>query len=149
MDSTQPRRYHLARTGEVFTNAIGWPLGRSTWRRRVWRPALVRAGLLGKVIQEAPKEYRAAWTDDTGTDASAVFRTEPEAVNEVARKAAGGLRFHDLRHSYATWLVYDGVPINDAQLLLGHSRPSTTLDLYTHCQRELDSRVGDLFAEFR
>jgi integrase len=142
------RRYQPARTGEVFTNMIGGPLRRSTWRRRVWRPALVRAGLLGKVVQEGPKQYRAAWTDDTGTDASAVFRTEPEAVNEVARKAAGGLRFHDLRHSYATWLVYDGVPINDAQRLLGHSRPSTTLDLYTHYQRELDPRVGELFAEF-
>jgi len=77
-----------------------------------------------------------------------VFRTEPGAVNEVARKCAGGLRFHDLRHSYATWLVYDEVPINDAQRLLGHERPSTTLDLYTHYQREIDARVGELFAEF-
>jgi hypothetical protein len=49
---------------------------------------------------------------------------------------------------YATWLVSDGVPINDAQRLLGHARASTTLDLYTHHQRELDHRVGDLFADF-
>jgi integrase len=77
-----------------------------------------------------------------------VFYTEPGAVNEVAKKCTGGLRFHDLRHSYATWLVYDGVPINDAQRLLGHERPSTTLDLYTHYQREVDARVGELFAEF-
>jgi integrase len=83
-----------------------------------------------------------------GVGRSAVFPTEAEAVNEVARNAAGGLRFHDLRHSYATWLVSDGVPINDAQRLLGHERPSTTLDLYTHYQRELDPRVGELFAEF-
>ena len=103
---------------------------------------------MGNVIQEGPKEYRATWHDDAGADQSSVFSTEAGAVNEVARIAAGGLRFHDLRHSYATWLVYDGVPINDAQRLLGHERPSTTLDLYTHYQRELDPRVGDLFAEF-
>jgi integrase len=34
------------------------------------------------------------------------------------------------------------------QRLLGHSRPSTTLDLYTHYQQELDPRVGDLFDAF-
>ena len=49
----------------------------------------------------------------------------------VARNQAGGLRFHDLRHSYATWLVDDGVPPNMVQRVMGHERSSTTLDLYT------------------
>ena len=44
---------------------------------------------------------------------------------------AGGLRYHDLRHSYATWLVDDGVPPNMVQRVMGHERSSTTLDLYT------------------
>ncbi|WP_344253782.1 tyrosine-type recombinase/integrase, partial [Pseudonocardia hydrocarbonoxydans] len=41
---------------------------------------------------------------------------------------------HQLRnpgHSYATWLVDDGVPINMVQQVMGHERSSTTLDLYT------------------
>ena len=38
---------------------------------------------------------------------------------------------HDLRHSYATWLVDDGVPVNMVQRVMGHERSSTTLDLYT------------------
>ncbi len=42
------------------------------------------------------------------------------------------LRFHDLRHCYATWLISDGVPVNIVQKLLGHSRASVTLDRYTH-----------------
>ena len=53
------------------------------------------------------------------------------AVAHVARSQAGGLRFHDLRHSYATWLVDDGVPPNMVQRVMGHERSSTTLDLYT------------------
>jgi integrase len=52
-------------------------------------------------------------------------------VNQAARYQAGGLRFHDLRHSYATWLVDDGVPPNMVQRVVGHERSSTTLDLYT------------------
>jgi hypothetical protein len=52
-------------------------------------------------------------------------------VNHVARHRAGGLRFHDLRHSYATWLVDDGVPPNMVQRVMGHERATTALDLHT------------------
>jgi len=34
-------------------------------------------------------------------------------------------------HSYATWLVDDGVPVNMVQKVMGHERSSTTLNLYT------------------
>ena len=37
------------------------------------------------------------------------------------------MRFHDLRHSYATWLVSDGVPVNIVSRLMGHEQISTTL----------------------
>jgi len=60
-----------------------------------------------------------------------VVATEAAAVRLVARNQAGGLRFHDLRHSYATWLVDDGVPPNMVQRVMGHERSSTTMDLYT------------------
>jgi integrase len=60
-----------------------------------------------------------------------LFASEAAAVNHVARHQIGGLRFHDLRHSYATWLVDDGVPVNMVQRVLGHERSSTALNLYT------------------
>ena len=40
------------------------------------------------------------------------------------------LRFHDLRRSYATWLVDDEVPPNMVQRVMGHEHVSTTLQLY-------------------
>ena len=52
-------------------------------------------------------------------------------MQHVARHRSGGLRLHDLRHSYATWLVDDGVPPNMVQRVMGQERASTTLDLYT------------------
>jgi hypothetical protein len=38
---------------------------------------------------------------------------------EPCRQApGGGLRFHDLHHSYGTWLVDDGVPVNTLQRVI-------------------------------
>ena len=57
------------------------------------------------------------------------------------------LRFHDLRHSYATWLVANGVPVNGVSRLKGHEQISTTLDRYTHDARDYaDLRVRQVFA---
>lgn len=90
----------------------------------------MRAGLLG-LVEPAGEKFRAEWTDAAGVPGSAMFQRESAAVLHVARNQADGLRFHDLRHSYATWLVDDGVPVNMVQRVLGHERSSTTLDLYT------------------
>lgn len=42
------------------------------------------------------------------------------------------LRFHDLRHSCATFLYNIGIEGKDIQLWLGHSDIGTTLNIYTH-----------------
>jgi integrase len=46
-----------------------------------------------------------------------------------SRGGVPAIVIHD--HSYATWLVDDGVPVNMVQRVMGHQRSSTTLDLYT------------------
>ena len=88
----------------------------------------MRAGLLGKVVQESPEQYKATWRDSAGREQSNTFASEREAIAEIARRASDGLRFHDLRHPYATWLVSDGVPVNDVQRIMGHEqrRPHST-----------------------
>jgi integrase len=117
--------------GLVFANEAGQPVRRTLFRTRVWKPSLVRAGLLGKVTEVGPKTYNGEWTDKSGRNHSEPFRSYAAAVKAVAHGAAGGITFHDLRHSYATWLVDDGVPVNMAQKVLGHENASTTLQLYT------------------
>lgn len=54
----------------------------------------------------------------------------------AARQAAGlpGVRLHDLRHSYATWLAAAGVPLTGIRDLLGHSSLAVT-SRYAHSAR--------------
>ena len=114
----------------LFGNEVGAAHRRTNFRSRVWRPSLVRAGQLGAVIRDGDR-WVASWTGDDGRPVRATMDSESAAVAEVARLQTGGLRYHDLRHSYATWLVDDGVPPNMVQRVMGHERASTTLDLYT------------------
>lgn len=131
----------------VFRDGVGRPLRRSNFRRRVWLPSLVRAGLLGQVVEVGPHRFRAVWPDRDGIEWSAEFTTEREAAACVAIKAVGGMRFHDLRHAYATWLVTDGVPINVVQRVMGHEQASTTLNRYTHTPDDYADRVLAAFGD--
>lgn len=46
------------------------------------------------------------------------------------------LHFHSLRHTFASWLVQDGVSLFEVQQLLGHSSPRVT-EVYSHLQPEM------------
>lgn len=45
------------------------------------------------------------------------------------------IRFHDLRHTFATRLFENDVPPKTVQTLLGHSDIATTLNIYTHVMK--------------
>lgn len=45
------------------------------------------------------------------------------------------LHFHSLRHTFASWLVQDGVSLYEVQKLLGHSNIAVT-QIYSHLQPE-------------
>jgi integrase len=58
-------------------------------------------------------------------------------------------RFHDLRHSCATLLIAQGVPLKTVSDILGHSSIQITADIYGHSQndqkRDATEQLGQLF----
>jgi integrase len=56
---------------------------------------------------------------------------------------------HSLRHSYASWLAAQGVPAHELAGALGHTRPSTTLDLYSHVMPHRRRVAADALDEMR
>jgi len=46
------------------------------------------------------------------------------------------IRFHDLRHTAASLMLNRGIPIVVVSKMLGHSKPSVTLNIYAHCVSE-------------
>ncbi|MBA2528502.1 MAG: site-specific integrase [Euzebyales bacterium] len=87
----------------VWTAAQGGPLSYTNFRRRVWQPAVMAAGI----------------------DAS--------------------LRFHDLSHTCASWLIARGGTARAVMAWMGHSTIKVTFDRYGHLfPHELENLAASL-----
>ena len=80
----------------------------------------------------------------------------PDSVNHMLQrvlKRAGlpQVRFHDLRHTFATLALQNGVDIKTVSGMLGHFSAGFTLDTYTHvttpAQREAANTMGSVLQQ--
>ena len=53
------------------------------------------------------------------------------------------IRFHDLRHSCATYLLSRNKHIKKVQELLGHSQSGITMDTYSHLLPGMQDELAD------
>ncbi len=64
------------------------------------------------------------------------YFTRPGMLKEFHKKQVEAgmeqIRLHDLRHSHASWLLNQNLPIIVISKRLGHKNPSTTLRIYSH-----------------
>jgi integrase len=51
---------------------------------------------------------------------------------------------HDLRHTHATFLLLDGVPVTLVSKRLGHAKVSITLDTYSHILPGFEHRAVEI-----
>ena len=58
------------------------------------------------------------------------------------------IRFHDLRHTFATHALTSGVDAKTLSGILGHTNASFTLDTYTHVTKDMQKQAANVVGGF-
>lgn len=70
-------------------------------------------------------------------------------LKEILKKAnLPDIRFHDLRHTFATHAIANGVDAKTLSNILGHTNASFTLDTYTHITTDMQQNASDIVGSF-
>lgn len=60
----------------------------------------------------------------------------------LERAGCKKIRFHDLRHTFATLSLENGMDVKTFSAMLGHVSAATTLDIYTHVTGDMQSEAA-------
>jgi len=76
----------------------------------------------------------------------------PESISQLfvrtqRRSGLPRIRFHDLRHTHASLLVANGVPIKVVTERLGHAHPAFTMHTYQHLLPGMSAEAATRFAD--
>lgn len=106
--------------------------------------------------QDAQREALGdAWADKDGR----VFTTDtgkpifPDSVTQwfskfVKRSGLPKVTVHSLRHTYATLMIADGVPLVAVSKQMGHAQTSTTANIYAHAIASAQAKAMETFDRF-
>jgi len=113
---------------------------------------------VSEILEEFIKHHKSKWMFPSPVDNSKPLN--PLSVNRKCRKIleranCKQVRFHDLRHTFATLSLENGMDIKTLSSMIGHSTVATTLDVYSHISDEMlssaalkiDGRMGRAITE--
>ena len=66
----------------------------------------------------------------------------------LKRAGLPSIRFHDLRHTFATHALASGVDVKTLSGILGHTKAAFTLDTYTHTTGDMQKRASEVVGDF-
>lgn len=92
-------------------------------------------------------DFVCCWENGNPLDTAYLSRKFSEILKENKLPV---IRFHDLRHSTASYLLKLGVSMKEISVWLGHSDISTTMNIYSHVDIEMKknaaNKINDLFS---
>ena len=79
--------------------------------------------------------------------------TTPDSVVKLHEKILKDaelehIRFHDLRHTFATLALQNGVDVKTVSSMLGHYDAGFTLRTYTHATRQMQNQAAETMGNF-
>ena len=126
---------------------VSVPKTKASIRRLVLPPGVV------EVLRQYQKTVDSRWMfpspvkEDMSMTPGAVRRRLQIILERAGCKR---IRFHDLRHTFATLSLESGMDVKTLSAMLGHVSAATTLDIYTHITNpmrseaaaKIDQRIG-------
>ena len=100
-----------------------------------------RQELQKAVIGDRWQEHDLIFTSSVGTPCDA-SNLRVDFLKLLEKAGLQRIRFHDLRHTAASIMLNNGIPIIVVSKILGHSKPSITLDIYGHLFHEMQSEAA-------
>ena len=110
------------------------PKTKNSIRKLVLPPAVVQ------VLREYRKSVHSRWMfpspvlEDMPLNPGSVYDRLQLILEHANCKQ---VRFHDLRHTFATLALQNGMDVKTLSAMLGHVSAATTLDIYTHSTSEM------------
>ena len=137
------------RTGELHINKQVYPVGGKLITSEPKTKAANRTIILPPAMVEVLLEYR------KGVFSDLMFpsRIKPDQPIDpgyvrkrlqviLERSGCKRIRFHDLRHTFATISLEHGMDIKTLSAIIGHISSRTTLNIYTHITSEMQENAA-------
>ena len=110
----------------------------------------IRTIILPKVVLNVLSEYKktvnSRWifpspmVDDMPRNPQSVYKK----VKAILQRAdCKNIRFHDLRHTFATTALANGMDVKTLSSIIGHVSSQTTLDIYLHSTHEMQRQAAN------
>lgn len=114
------------------------------------RPASIPQTAIDLLIQEHAKHPDSPYMFPSPLTGEMYHPDSVVNLHKKILKDAGleHLRFHDLRHTFATTALQNGVDVKTVSSMLGHFDAGFTLRAYTHATRQKQDEAASAMGSF-